>query len=200
MTVIATIFNRAFILYALLLHSLTRQAFSIRWKSLRSANSRTLTLHLNFSAGDAGIPKTTELLLVSQDSSFLPTTITISSKEYETECFQEFFIRQVPGDGGCLFHSLSVCFSYLKRGRHIVFDHQMRQLSNQLRNLSSDVLQRNITLLIEDGVRMDATALLQDISTQYKISPSEYTQQIRNPSTWGGGPEIIGIPCYSVFV
>ena len=81
-----------------------------------------------------------------------------------------------------------------------MFDHQMRQLSNQLRNLSSDVLQRNITLLIEDGVRMDATALLQDISTQYKISPSEYTQQIRNPSTWGGGPEIIGIPCYSVFV
>lgn len=191
---IPIILNRVLILCALLLYSITRQAFSIiRWRSLRTSNSRTISLNLNFSAGDVGIPKTkTEPLLVSQDSSFFPSTITISSKEYETECFQEFFIRQVPGDGGCLFHSLSVCISFLKCGKHILFDHQMRQLSYQLRNLSSDVLQRNVTLLIEDGVGMDSTTLLQDISMQYKISPSEYVQQIRNPSTWGGGPEIIG--------
>ena len=178
-------FNQFLIFYSLL--SFSRYACSKRWRY-----PPTVILRLNFSAGDTGIPKTTSELLVSQDSSFLPMTIAIASKEYETECFQEFFVRQVPGDGGCLFHSLSVCFTYLKCGKHILFDGHMRKLSNQLRNLSSDVLQQNVTLLIEDGVGMDSATLLQEISMQYKISPSEYAQQIRNPSTWGGGPEIIG--------
>ena len=40
---------------------------------------------------------------------------------------EEFRVRQVPGDGGCLFHALTVSLLYDKTKTHRLFDDEMRK-------------------------------------------------------------------------
>jgi hypothetical protein len=105
-----------------------------------------------------------------------------------------FNVRQVPGDGGCLFHAISAWLSYLQCGEHRPFDWRMRNLSQKLRYLAVQSLQlENSSLVLEKGEIIESSALLQMISEVYDMSPKEYCEQILDPRTWGGGPEIVAL-------
>jgi hypothetical protein len=117
-------------------------------------------------------------------------------KEYivRDERSKRFKVRQVPGDGACLFHSITAWLTFLQTGQHLDFDVPMRRLSLKLRNLSLAVLQeKSKVLVIEQGEKMEASSLLQMIADHYSIKPEEYCSQLRDPRAWGGGPEIVAL-------
>ena len=82
-----------------------------------------------------------------------------------------FRVRQVPGDGGCLFHAISACVSYSQTNAHVEFDWRLRNLSHKLRHLAVSILKGNQTLVVESGESVDSCGL----------------------RTWGGGPEIVAL-------
>mmetsp|Transcript_12596 Transcript_12596/g.20949 ORF Transcript_12596/g.20949 Transcript_12596/m.20949 type:complete len:275 (-) Transcript_12596:54-878(-) len=106
---------------------------------------------------------------------------------------QVFHVRQVPGDGGCLFHAITAWITYLQTNKHMDFDWRMRNLSQKLRHLAVHILQQNNTLVIENGDVMDSSLLLEMVSDIYDLNTTEYCQQILDPRTWGGGPEIVAL-------
>jgi hypothetical protein len=106
---------------------------------------------------------------------------------------QLFYIRQVPGDGGCLFHALASWLSYGTHQKHIEFDWRMRYLSNKLREQAVSVLKSNITLHIEDGESVQSSDLLDVVGDYHNMSVDDYCRDMLNPTTWGGGPEIVAL-------
>lgn len=122
-------------------------------------------------------------------SSFIDGVFDVKSERY-----QKFRLRQVPGDGGCLFHAISAWLSYLQTGHHLDFDWRMRKLSQQLRYVAIKLLSHpNTTLALENGEVMDSSSLLGMISEVYGLQPSEYCEKVLDPRTWGGGPEIVAL-------
>ena len=117
---------------------------------------------------------------------------------YKLEGTDEVFnIRQVPGDGGCLFHALAVCLSYKKCRTHKDFDSVMRKISNNLREISVDfLLKDNETLVVENEKNSTTNELLEMTAEHYKTTPIAYCKNMRNKRTWGGGPEIVAICNY----
>lgn len=108
-------------------------------------------------------------------------------------------IRQVPGDGNCLFHSISVAWAHATNGTHL----EMRspdtmewlyQNSAKLRQLAVDCLEEQRKLLFLQGHEyLKATDLVEAAAAQYGISGSEYCDLMRQESYWGGGPEIVAL-------
>lgn len=105
----------------------------------------------------------------------------------------KFFIRQVPGDGGCLFHAIASWISYIKLHLHPKFDWKMRSISNKLRRIAITTLTSNQTLHIENDDIIDGYTLLDVVCKQYNMSQGDYCRIMLDPKTWGGGPEIIAI-------
>jgi len=108
-------------------------------------------------------------------------------------------IRQVPGDGNCLFHSISVAWAHATNGTHL----EMRspdtmewlyRNSAKLRQLAVDCLEEQRKLLFLQGHEyLKATDLVEAAAAQYGISGSEYCDLMRQESYWGGGPEIVAL-------
>jgi hypothetical protein len=122
--------------------------------------------------------------------SFLP-----SEYELNDEPSTRFNIRQVPGDGGCLFHSLAVCIRFLQDKDHPpFFDVELRDLSERLRKISVKILRSpNRCLSMEGGEEILSSELLTMVAANYNMSESDYLQQMLIPNTWGGGPEIVAL-------
>lgn len=106
---------------------------------------------------------------------------------------QEFVVRQVPGDGGCLFHAIASWITFIKFRSHVKFDWRTRRISNELRKVAAKMLLSNQTLYIENDDFMTAYTLLDVVSMQYNISQYDYCRIMLDSKTWGGGPEIIAI-------
>jgi hypothetical protein len=127
---------------------------------------------------------------VNSRPAFLP-----SEYELNDEPSTRFNIRQVPGDGGCLFHSLAVCIKYLQDKDHPPsFDVELRELSDKLRKISVKILRSPSTCLsMEGGEEILSSELLKMVAANYNVSENEYLQQMLIPNTWGGGPEIVAL-------
>lgn len=105
-----------------------------------------------------------------------------------------FLIRQVPGDGGCLFHATTVCLDYLFTNEHRDFDAQLRKVSMKLRRLAVQLLKReNDTLVMDNNEVISSVQLLEIVAEHYNMTPHDYCQKMTQPRTWGGGPEIVVI-------
>ena len=108
-------------------------------------------------------------------------------------------IRQVPGDGNCLFHSISVAWAHATNGTHLEMrsPETMEWLyrhSTKLRQLAVDCLEEQRKLLFLQGHEyLKATDLVEAAAAQYGISGSEYCELMRQESYWGGGPEIVAL-------
>ncbi|CAJ1945665.1 unnamed protein product [Cylindrotheca closterium] len=108
-------------------------------------------------------------------------------------------IRQVPGDGNCLFHSISTCYAHAMNGTQIDLrdSHNLRWLyenSASLREKAVDCLEQKRKLLFLQGHEyLKAKDLVEAAASQYGISGSEYCQLMRQDSYWGGGPEIVAL-------
>lgn len=112
-------------------------------------------------------------------------------------------IRQVPGDGNCLFHSIAACLHQAANGTHLPMDSHERILelrckSLELRNAAVDVLQ-NLSgkgrrkLFLQGDEYLEARELLAAAAAQFELEGEEYCELMRKESYWGGGPEIVAL-------
>lgn len=108
-------------------------------------------------------------------------------------------IRQVPGDGNCLFHSISVAWAHATNGTHLEMKSPeimewLYQNSARLRQLAVDCLEEQRKLLFLQGHEyLKAADLVEAAAAQYGISGEEYCDLMRQESYWGGGPEIVAL-------
>ncbi|KAL3917762.1 MAG: hypothetical protein SGILL_004557 [Bacillariaceae sp.] len=110
-------------------------------------------------------------------------------------------IRQVPGDGNCLFHSISTCYAHAVNGTHIDLrsPETMKWLyahSTKLRQLAVDCLEERVgrkLLFLQGHEYLKARDLVEAAASQYGISGKEYCKLMRKDSYWGGGPEIVAL-------
>eukprot|EP00986_Skeletonema_menzelii_P007899 scaffold3163_cov134-Skeletonema_menzelii.AAC.2 len=128
-------------------------------------------------------------------------------------------VRQVPGDGNCLFHSIAACLHYTektnegtttattnKNGRHLPMDSherilELRSKSLELRNAAVDVLHNVNTkgrrkLFLQGDEYLEARELLAAAAAQFELDGEEYCELMRKESYWGGGPEIVALCNY----
>jgi OTU-like cysteine protease len=129
-------------------------------------------------------------------------------------------IRQVPGDGNCLFHSLSLCLCHAVNGTHwnltpssssssrlSMSDDSTAEVSEQLPALDdlyehSRWLRAQAVACLRDARRrlvlqgresLRAAALVQAAAQQYGLSADEYCAAMSQESVWGGGPEVVAL-------
>ena len=113
------------------------------------------------------------------------------------------YIRQVPGDGNCLFNAIALSLFKIKRGRHFHYDaynfQLLRQYAQSLRDKAVNFLEKQINcecpklLYIQGDVCIDIHELAEQFSTQYGISVQEYCDTMRQDGVWAGGPEIVAL-------
>ena len=107
-------------------------------------------------------------------------------------------IRQVPGDGNCLFHSISMCYAHAANGTHVdLRDPEnlewLYENSACLREKAVNCLEKQKLLFLQGTERVTSENLVQAASQQYGISGAEYCKQMRQNAYWGGGPEIVAL-------
>lgn len=107
-------------------------------------------------------------------------------------------IRQVPGDGNCLFHSLTICLSKVENGTHFCYDNNLDELrhhSRQLRERAVDFLaaKPKRLLYLQGREYMRARDLIETAASPYGCTPEEYCHTMRQESFWGGGPEVVAL-------
>jgi hypothetical protein len=112
-------------------------------------------------------------------------------------------IRQVPGNGSCLFHAIAAGILYndssstkQNKKQHPTMS-EILQLSSQLRTQAVDVLangiKHNKELVMQKEETICAAELVSLASQQYEITPDEYLNRMRDEKVWGGGPEIVAL-------
>jgi len=105
-------------------------------------------------------------------------------------------IRQVPGDGNCLFHSIATCLAYALRGHHICMKDtsDLKSKSQDLRQRAVDcLLSRKKLLFLQGHEYLRAKDLVEAAASQYGLSGERYCELMRQDSYWGGGPEIVAL-------
>ncbi|KAL7471463.1 hypothetical protein ACHAXS_011822 [Conticribra weissflogii] len=112
-------------------------------------------------------------------------------------------IRQVPGDGNCLFHSIAASLHRLVHGKHIDMStpesiRRLRRRSLELRNRAVDVLEKQPRrrLFLQGDEYLEARELLAAAAAQFELGGEEYCDLMRRESYWGGGPEIVALCNY----
>jgi len=107
---------------------------------------------------------------------------------------RKFLVRQVPGDGSCLFNAIAICISHEFTKKHFEFDKNMKKMSMKLRKLAVEVLLNpNEKLYMEGDECITSNELLDLIASHYNTSGEEYCNNMLKEKTWGGGPEIVAI-------
>ena len=123
-------------------------------------------------------------------------------------------VRQVPGDGNCLFHSIAICLSSAETGKQLPMDDEaslmeLKQMSHNLRTraveclnqrpnnngvTSSSIKKRGLRkLFIQGRETLPTHHLVEAAASQYGISGEEYCELMAQDSYWGGGPEIVAL-------
>lgn len=128
-------------------------------------------------------------------------------RRYEQLLEKPMLIRQVPGDGNCLFHSIAACLHYEDaNGKcHLPMDSyecigKLRGKSLQLRNNAVDILQNVVEsrrkLFLQGEEYLESHELLGAAAAQFDLEGEEYCELMRKESYWGGGPEIVALCNY----
>ena len=107
-------------------------------------------------------------------------------------------VRQVPGDGGCMFHALATCLDYADKREHFInFDPEIRRISRQLRELAVSTLQsQDCSFALQEGDelrKVSSIDILNLVAQQYNITADEYCSSMLHDQTWGGGPELMAL-------
>jgi hypothetical protein len=106
-------------------------------------------------------------------------------------------IRQVPGDGNCLFNAIIACLNKVESGRHYSFQNlgKLRRMASKVRKEAVDFLAKNPNrrLYLNHGMHIKCQSLLDSISAQFGISTQEYCEMMRKDGFWAGGPEILAL-------
>lgn len=113
-------------------------------------------------------------------------------------------VRQVPGDGSCLFHALSIGLCRAINGTD--WDLQCPTAIRALHEHSAELRRRAVACLLEWNnnkkppkhllylqahEKLSLHELVHAASSQYDLTPAQYCQQMAQPGVWGGGPELV---------
>lgn len=131
------------------------------------------------------------LMLFSISISISDVIGTLSQRKFLTS--RQFVARQVPGDGSCLFHSLSAALTYELTGTNQKFNDSMLLLSDRIRQSAVSVLSTNVSLYVESGETITTSELLKAAALSCNKTCEEYLSSMTINSTWGGGPELVAI-------
>lgn len=105
-----------------------------------------------------------------------------------------FLVKQVPGDGACLFNALAECLRHRHCGVHHDFDGVTAAISAWLRETAVDVLScEGRELVTEEGAVLNTSELLRMVADHYNTTAADYCAKMRQRHTWGGGPEIVAL-------
>jgi hypothetical protein len=110
-------------------------------------------------------------------------------------------IRQVPGDGNCLFNAIVVALCKVEGGRHYILQEDdfqaLRKCAQSLRKKTVDFLEErlrsNPKLFLQGDTYIPAQELLNRFASQYGMSIQEYCDTMRQDGVWAGGPEIVAL-------
>lgn len=115
-------------------------------------------------------------------------------------------IRQVPGDGNCLFHSISLCLQHATNGTHWDFQadssnnkggsclDELYAQSSRLRGRAVDCLRdHKRRLFLQGRESLQSGELVEAAAQQYGLSSEEYCEAMQQDCVWGGGPEIVAL-------
>jgi len=102
------------------------------------------------------------LLIIFKCSSFKLHLSYFLDKTYpvKSDVNKRFYVRQVPGDGSCLFHSIAVGISFIRYDKHYKSNRRMEYLSRRLRQLAVGMLKANQTFYVENNETITSTDLL----------------------------------------
>ena len=118
-------------------------------------------------------------------------------KSRQTLPHQYAQIRQVPGDGNCLFHALSTTLAYAVNGTHADLRNAtwLYHHSAVLRGLAVECLRRKPRkwLCLQGEECLRAKDLVDAAASQYNMTGEQYCALMKKDSYWGGGPEIVAL-------
>eukprot|EP00978_Attheya_sp_CCMP212_P032442 scaffold126641_cov59-Attheya_sp.AAC.1 len=128
-----------------------------------------------------------------------------------------FWVRQVPGDGSCLFHAVAACLDHAETNPMILQHNPPSPLkqwsilkirSAALRAAAVDRLENIIGTLetnrnnnkcnnkpvkLCNGSVVSTLEWIESVAASYGISAVQYCVQMRHARTWGGGPEMVAL-------
>lgn len=144
-----------------------------------------------------------------------------NANNYKDKSLVPVVIRQVPGDGDCLFHAIAISLAFTENGHLMRLDthdglQELKAASRKLRRMAVECLvsscsskrqnnnnnhnhkskrssRRYKRLFIQGKDSMKTSQLLYTASSQYGITPEEYCELMMQDSYWGGGPEIVAL-------
>jgi len=136
-------------------------------------------------------------LVPYQRFSFAPNYVCIKPSSFHafqklengTSQTLEFTMRNVPGDGDCMFLAvaLATCTSYGLGGNYAF----LRAISNETRDVVAQILSVDKGNLHVEGKRIVRVSdLLKSAARNENVSGIEYVNMIRNGTLQGGGPEL----------
>lgn len=113
---------------------------------------------------------------------------------YHQLCTVPVRIRQVPGDGNCLFHSISLCLRHAVNGTHWnMMSHDeaalddLYQHSRWLRQQAVQCLRQSHRRLVLQGREtLKAHELVHAAAQQYALTTEEYCAAMEQEFVWGG--------------
>lgn len=127
---------------------------------------------------------------------FLPGTYNATSDKCKSVPVR---IRQVPGNGSCLFLAIAAGVLYNESLNNDVGQHptmaQVKTLSTKLRNQAVDAFVDGIkygkSLVMQQDEIIKTAQLVQLAASQYNLTVEQYLNNMRDAQVWGGGPEIV---------
>lgn len=138
----------------------------------------------------------TQKLFPFQRFTFAPNNVCINPRSFyskrkdlnETLQHLEFTMRNVPGEGDCMFQAVALATSTsLGLGGNNAL---LRAIAHETREVVAQVLSAEGTLHIE-GLRIARTCdLLNSAAKDEQINEEQYLQRLRNGTLQGGGTEL----------
>eukprot|EP00934_Nitzschia_sp_Nitz4_P007753 Nitzschia sp. Nitz4//scaffold280_size24494//2759//3955//NITZ4_008388-RA/size24494-processed-gene-0.15-mRNA-1//1//CDS//3329545579//7743//frame0 len=118
-------------------------------------------------------------------------------------------VRQVPGDGSCLFHAVAVGYAYHSHPKRTHLDlcnstqlNWLYEQSNKFRQMAVDCLEKKLVinpskkrsnLFVQGRETIPAEELVQAAASMYGVSSQTYCDNMRQDAYWGGGPEVVAL-------
>ena len=120
-------------------------------------------------------------------------------------------IRQVLGDGSCLFQAIAagVLFDEMTPNVNADLEHdedktyahpstsEVIRYSSTLRSLAVETLKdgiaNNASVILQHGATTSVSLLVSKAAIQYDMTCNEYLSEMRLENVWGGSPEIVAL-------
>ena len=164
----------------------------LRW-SIASIILRVVLLHSEIASSNPSISRG------ESDDWFLSGSYFATSEETATPV--PVIIRQVPGNGSCMFLAVAAGILHNESSSDDVKQHpsmsEVDKLSRELRSravdILSDAIQKDLQLIVEENESICASQLVELAAAKYGITTEDYLKQMRKPGVWGGGPELVAL-------